>query len=100
VVSLLRVQARRPPGGGRRQPAAPVLGHDGAQALGGIPVPLYQDAVAAETGFVLQDADVGFAVAEDQEQVDKLLENVLECPKLERIYFDDPRGLRHYGQGS
>ena len=69
-----------------------------AQALGGVPVPLYQDAVAAELAFVLNDADVGFAVAEDQEQVDKLLENVPQCPKLKRIYFDDPRGLRHYGQ--
>ncbi|HZE10574.1 MAG TPA: AMP-binding protein [Burkholderiales bacterium] len=69
-----------------------------AQALGGVPVPLYQDAVAAELAFVLNDADVGFAVAEDQEQVDKLLENVPQCPKLKRIYFDEPRGLRHYGQ--
>jgi long-chain acyl-CoA synthetase len=70
-----------------------------AQALGGVPVPLYQDAVATELAFVLQDADIGFAVAEDQEQVDKLLENVPQCPKLQHIYFDDPRGLRHYAQG-
>ena len=70
-----------------------------AQVLGGIPVPLYQDAVAAEMAFVLRDADVGFAVAEDQEQVDKLLENLPQCPQLGRIYFDDPRGLRHYARG-
>ncbi|HZF18733.1 MAG TPA: AMP-binding protein [Burkholderiales bacterium] len=70
-----------------------------AQVLGGVPVPLYQDAVAAELAFVLQDADIGFAVAEDQEQVDKLLENLPQCPQLGCIYFDDPRGLRHYGQG-
>ena len=69
-----------------------------AQALGGVPVPLYQDAVAVEMAFVLQDADVGFAVAEDQEQVDKLLESLPDCPKLLRILFDDPRGLRHYAQ--
>jgi long-chain acyl-CoA synthetase len=69
-----------------------------AQVLGGVPVPLYQDAVAAELAFVLQDADIGFAVAEDQEQVDKLLENIPRCPKLARIWYDDPRGLRHYGQ--
>jgi len=67
-----------------------------AQALGGVPVPLYQDAVAAEMLFVLQDADVGFAVVEDQEQVDKLLEVLPQCPRLKRICFDDPRGLRHY----
>jgi len=70
-----------------------------AQVLGGIPVPLYQDAVAGEMAFVLQDADIGFAVAEDQEQVDKLLENLPQCPQLKHIYFDDPRGLRHYRQG-
>ena len=67
-----------------------------AQVLGGIPVPLYQDAVAAELGFVLQDADIGFAVAEDQEQVDKLLENLPQSPQLKRIWYDDPRGLRQY----
>ncbi|HKB73348.1 MAG TPA: AMP-binding protein, partial [Burkholderiales bacterium] len=69
-----------------------------AQALGGVPVPLYQDAVAGEMAFVLQDADIGFAVVEDQEQVDKLLEVLPQCPRLKHIFFDDPRGLRHYGQ--
>ena len=69
-----------------------------AQALGAIPVPLYQDAVAAEFVFPLVNADVRFAVAEDQEQVDKLLEVRAQCPALERIWFDDPRGLRHYDE--
>ena len=45
-----------------------------AQSLRGVPVPMYQDAVAAEMAFVLRDAEVHFALAEDQEQVDKLLE--------------------------
>ncbi|HET7199338.1 MAG TPA: AMP-binding protein, partial [Burkholderiales bacterium] len=70
-----------------------------AQALGGIPVPLYQDAVAGEMAFVLEDAEIEYAVAEDQEQVDKLLEILAQRPRLRRIYFDDPRGLRHYAQG-
>jgi long-chain acyl-CoA synthetase len=70
-----------------------------AQALGGIPVPLYQDAVAGEMTFVLADAEIEYAVAEDQEQVDKLLEILPQWPRLRRIYFDDPRGLRHYAQG-
>ncbi|MGB7542954.1 MAG: AMP-binding protein [Burkholderiales bacterium] len=69
-----------------------------AQALGGVPVPLYQDAVAAEMAFVFQDAEIAFAVAEDQEQVDKLLEIMPQCPWLKHICFDDPRGLRHYTQ--
>ena len=69
-----------------------------AQCLGAIPVPLYQDAVAAEMAFPIQNADIGFAVAEDQEQVDKLLEILPQCPMLKRIFYDDPRGLRNYAQ--
>ena len=67
-----------------------------AQALGAVPIPLYQDASAAECVFPLVNADVVFAFAEDQEQVDKLLEIRSQCPLLKHIYFDDPRGLRHY----
>jgi len=69
---------------------------DAAQALGAIPVPLYQDAVAEEMAFVLTNADVRIAIVEDQEQVDKLLEVKSRCPTLELIIYDDPRGLGHY----
>ena len=69
-----------------------------AQCLGGVPVPLYQDAVAAEMLFVLQDAGIRFAIVEDQEQVDKLLEIKDQLPTLEHIVYDDPRGMRHYNQ--
>ena len=71
-------------------------GMSAAQSLGGIPVPLYQDSVAQEMEYVINHADVRFALVEDQEQVDKLLEIAPKCPKLEQIYFDDPRGLAHY----
>jgi len=67
-----------------------------AQSLGAIPVPLYQDAVAAECVFPITNADVRFALVEDQEQVDKMLEVREKCPQLANIYFDDPRGLRKY----
>lgn len=69
-----------------------------AQSLGAVPVPLYQDAVAAEYAFPIQNAEVAFAVVEDQEQVDKLLELRAACPLLRCIWFDDPRGLRHYAE--
>jgi len=69
-----------------------------AQCLGGIPVPLYQDAVAEEWVFVFQNAEIAFAIAEDQEQVDKLLDIMPRCPQLKHIYYDDPRGLRRYDQ--
>jgi long-chain acyl-CoA synthetase len=74
-----------------------------AQSLRGVPVPLYQDAVAGEMVFMLEDAAIDFVIAEDQEQVDKLL----ECRELmvaqgkqglRHIVYDDPRGLRHYAQ--
>jgi long-chain acyl-CoA synthetase len=68
------------------------------QMLGGVPVPLYQDAVAGEMLFVLQDAEIRFAIVEDQEQVDKLLEIREQCPQLEHILFDEPRGMRQYTQ--
>ncbi len=67
-----------------------------AQSLGAIPVPLYQDAAATECVFPINNAEVRFAFAEDQEQVDKLLEIRDQCPQLAHIYFDDPRGLRKY----
>ena len=69
-----------------------------AQCLGAIPVPLYQDAVATEMAFPIQNASIAYAFAEDQEQVDKLLEILPQCPLLKKICYDDPRGLRHYAQ--
>ena len=68
------------------------------QALGAIPVPLYQDAVAAEYAFPINNAEVKFVVVEDQEQVDKMLELRAQCPQLARIWYDDPRGLRNYDE--
>ena len=66
------------------------------QCLGGVPVPMYQDAPAAEFTFVLQDAGVAYTIVEDQEQVDKMLEAKPNVPTLKHIYYDDPRGLRNY----
>ncbi|MBP6718289.1 MAG: AMP-binding protein [Rhodoferax sp.] len=68
------------------------------QSLGAIPIPLYQDAAALECIFPINNADVRFAFAEDQEQVDKLLEIQDKCPQLTHIFFDDPRGLRKYDE--
>ncbi|MGH8056719.1 MAG: AMP-binding protein, partial [Candidatus Entotheonellia bacterium] len=67
-----------------------------AQALGGIPVPLYQDAIASEIHFILQHSDARVVVAEDQEQVDKILEMKDRLPEVEYVIYDDPTGMRHY----
>jgi long-chain acyl-CoA synthetase len=68
------------------------------QCLGGVPVPLYQDAVATELQFVLAHAEVRFAIVEDQEQVDKLLALWDRCPALDLLIYEEPRGLRHYSE--
>ncbi|MFC7515561.1 AMP-binding protein [Herbaspirillum sp. GCM10030257] len=67
-----------------------------AQCLGGVAVPLYQDAPAADMMFVLDDAEIDFAVVEDQEQVDKLYEIKQSLNRISHIIFDDDRGMRHY----
>ena len=68
------------------------------QSVGGVPIPLYQDAVATEMTFVIEDAEVQFFFAENQEQVDKLLEVRESVPSVTHIIYDDPRGLRNYEQ--
>ncbi len=67
-----------------------------AQSVGGIPVPMYQDAVAQEMVHVLKDADLRIVVVENQEQVDKMLEVRDQVSALELVIYDDPRGLRNY----
>src|SRR5258708_11680157 len=69
-----------------------------AQALGAIPVPFYEDAVAQEMVYVFQNAEIAYAIVEDQEQADKVLEIRPQCPMLTHIWYDDRRGLRHYSQ--
>jgi len=68
------------------------------QALGAIPVPLYQDAAATEFVFPIGNAEVAFAIVEDQEQVDKMIEVRATCPQVAHIWYDDPRGLRNYSE--
>jgi len=73
------------------------LGFLAAQAVGAVPVPLYQDAVADEMRFVIDETRIDLAFAENQEQVDKLLLVREQAPaRLGRIIYEDPRGLRRY----
>ena len=69
-----------------------------AQSLGAVPVPLYQDAAGTEYAFPINNTELRFAVVEDQEQVDKLLELRAQCPAISRIWYSDPRGLRNYSE--
>ncbi|HLY45096.1 MAG TPA: AMP-binding protein [Stellaceae bacterium] len=67
-----------------------------AMSLGGIAVPIYQDAIATELAYVLDHAETSVVVAEDQEQVDKILSLSERLPHLRLVVYDDPRGLRNY----
>ena len=68
------------------------------QALGGVPVPLYQDSIEKELTYIVEHAEARWAVAEDQEQVDKLLRVREQCPRLEFIVYADTRGMRAYSE--
>jgi long-chain acyl-CoA synthetase len=67
-----------------------------AQSLGGIAVPVFQDSIASELAYVFAHAEVSVIVAEDQEQVDKVLSLKDQLPSLKLLVYDDPRGMRHY----
>lgn len=67
-----------------------------AQALGAVPVPVYADSVADEMAYVLDHAEVHFAVCQDQEQVDKVLSIGDRLKTLDKVIYDEPRGLRDY----
>ena len=67
-----------------------------AQSLGAMPVPLYQDAAASEMAYVIDHSESSVIVAEDQEQVDKILEIVPRVARLRHVVYEDPKGLRHY----
>ena len=67
-----------------------------AQCLGGVPVPVFQDSIAKELAFVWNHAECAVIVAEDQEQVDKVLALRDQLPNLRLVAYDDPRGMLHY----
>ena len=67
-----------------------------AQCLGGVLVPVYQDSIAKELAFVWSHAECVVIVAEDQEQVDKVMALKAELPALRLVVYDDPRGMSHY----
>src|SRR5881628_979730 len=67
-----------------------------AQALGGISAPVYQDSIAKELQYVWSHAEVAVIVAEDQEQVDKVVSLKDQLPAVRHVIYDDPRGMAQY----
>jgi long-chain acyl-CoA synthetase len=71
-----------------------------AQSVGAIPVPMYKDAVAEEMAYVLDHCNAKIVVAEDQEQVDKLIDVMDDLKDLTHVVFLDPRGMRKYDRSA
>jgi long-chain acyl-CoA synthetase len=69
-----------------------------AQMIGAVPVPVYADAVADEIAAVLGHSEATVIVAQDQEQVDKILSVRDRLPKLAHLLYDEPRGLNEYAE--
>jgi long-chain acyl-CoA synthetase len=68
----------------------------GAQAVGGISVGVYQSSLPPEIAYVLSYTGAAIVLAENQEQVDKLLEIRNEIPSVRKVIYEDPRGMRAY----
>ena len=67
-----------------------------ALCVGGVAVWLYQDSLIDEVQYIVDHSDTKFLIGEGQEEVDKALAIRGRCPKLERIIWDDPKGMRGY----
>jgi long-chain acyl-CoA synthetase len=67
-----------------------------AQSAGAASVGIYQDSNLTEVAYVIDHSDAAFVVAEDQEQVDKILDMIDRLPKVKGVIYSDPRGLRGY----
>ncbi len=67
-----------------------------AQANGGVAVGVHPGLTPSETKHISEESDVRFAIVEDQEQVDKLLEIKDELPLLEKVIYWNYKGLAHY----
>jgi long-chain acyl-CoA synthetase len=67
-----------------------------AQAAGATSVGIYQDSTLNEVAYVIDHSEAVFVVAEDQEQVDKILDMIEKLPRVRNIIYTDPRGMRNY----
>jgi len=65
---------------------------------GGIGVWLFQDSLIEEVKYIIDHSDTKFLFGEGQEEVDKAISIFNECPKLEKVIWDDPKGMRNYDQ--
>ena len=68
----------------------------GAQALGAVSVAIYQTSLPHEIADIIDYTDIRMMFCDDQEQVDKLMEVRGSIGRVEKVIFEDPRGMRAY----
>lgn len=68
----------------------------GMQAAGAAVVGLYTDAIPTEIGYILNHSDATFVLAQNQEQVDKLLALKAESPQIKKVIYWDDQGMWGY----
>lgn len=73
-----------------------VIAELAAQSAGGYGVGIYQDSILKEVAYVINHSESKFVIAEDQEQVDKILDMQEELPGVKKVIYYDPKGLRSY----
>jgi long-chain acyl-CoA synthetase len=64
----------------------------------GVGVWLFQDCLIDEVKYIIDHSDTKFLFGEGQEEVDKAISIFNECPKLQKIIWDDPKGMRNYDE--
>ena len=65
-------------------------------SLGGVVVGVYSSSVKEEVNYMVNYIEATFVLCEDQEQVDKLLEQRENFPNVRKVIFEDTRGMREY----
>jgi long-chain acyl-CoA synthetase len=73
-----------------------VIAELAAQSAGAASIGIYQDSNLTEVAYIIDHCDARFVIAEDQEQVDKILDMIDQLPKVAHVVYADPRGLRRY----
>jgi long-chain acyl-CoA synthetase len=73
-----------------------VISEIASQLLGAYPIGIYQDSISNEVEYILTKAETKVVVAEDQEQADKILENIDKFPNLKKIIYYDKKGMYQY----
>lgn len=71
-------------------------GEFATQAAQGIVTGIFVDSIPSEVKYIAEQSGARFAIVNDQEQTDKFLEIKEELPKLKKVIYWDPKGLRNY----